>query len=123
MFNPDADGRVHPTGSIAGGHEIVARTLDVPGQKVWFDNSWGSSWGVGGKFYLTFTDFGNLLSQQGDVVVLIPKSVTPTSSTTTSSTTKAPSSTTTTTSTKKPNSPEDVALASALHTWLSIKGL
>ncbi len=72
MFNPDADGRVHPTGNVAGGHEIMARQLDVENKRVWFDNSWGTGWGVQGRFYLTFDDFATLLSQQGDVTVLLP---------------------------------------------------
>ncbi len=75
MFNPDADGRVHPTGNIAGGHEIEAFKVDVDNGRVWFWNSWGSSWGVNGTFYLTWQDFNTLLSQQGDVVVLIPPAI------------------------------------------------
>lgn len=75
MFNPDADGRVHISGSIAGGHEIMCRECDAENQRVWFDNSWGESWGVGGRFYLTFEDFGTLLAQQGDVTVLLPLTV------------------------------------------------
>jgi len=105
MFKPDADGRARIGGSIAGGHEIVARSIDAANSRVWFDNSWGSSWGVKGKFYLTFTDLGTLLSQQGDVVVLIPNTVNPS---------PAPTPT--------PNA-DDVALATAMKAWLKAKGL
>jgi hypothetical protein len=77
MFDPDQDGRVYPTGSIAGGHEFVADEIDATNQRVWFTNSWGDSWGVsrdgrGGRFYLTFADFGDLLGQQGDVTIFTP---------------------------------------------------
>lgn len=72
MFNPDADGRLHPTGAVAGGHEIVAREIDAANERVWIDNSWGTSWGVEGRAYLTFADFGTLLAQQGDVTILTP---------------------------------------------------
>jgi hypothetical protein len=72
MFNPDGDGRVHPTGSIAGGHEICADEVDAENQRVWFTNSWGTSFGVNGRFYLSFADFGDLLSQQGDVTIFTP---------------------------------------------------
>lgn len=72
MFRPDVDGRVHITGLLAGGHEVLCRQVDAERSRVWFDNSWGSAWGVGGRFYLTFEDFGTLLSQQGDVIVLVP---------------------------------------------------
>jgi hypothetical protein len=74
MFNPDGDGRVHPTGALAGGHEVEANEIDAMNSRVWFCNSWGTGWGVGGRFYLTFDDFGTLLSQEGDVTVLLPLS-------------------------------------------------
>lgn len=118
MFNPQADGRVTISGGIAGGHEIVARQIDARNQRVWFDNSWGTSWGVNGRFYLTFTDLGRLLSEQGDVIVLIPNGVAPATTTTT---TIKPNTTTTTTI--APPSQEDVVLAEAMRTWLTAKGL
>lgn len=77
MFNPDADGRVHPTGTLAGGHEIEGYKVDVENGRIWFYNSWGTSWGVNGTFYLTWADFHDLLAKQGDVTVLIPPTVTP----------------------------------------------
>ena len=75
MFHPDPDGRVHPTGTVAGGHEIEAYKVDVENGRIWFWNSWGASWGVNGTFYLTWADFATLLAQQGDVTVLIPPTV------------------------------------------------
>lgn len=78
MFRPDTDGRVHPEGSIMGGHEIYCREFDMHGPTVWkgsrlyFDNSWGESWGLAGRFYLTLADFEILLAQQGDVVLFLP---------------------------------------------------
>jgi hypothetical protein len=77
MFSPDVDGRVHPGGQLAGGHEIVADELDVELERVWFTNSWGVDWGVGGRFWLSFADFGRLLSEQGDVTVFVPRGTTP----------------------------------------------
>ena len=101
MFTPDSDGRVHPTGTIAGGHEIVSRQIDAPNQRIWFDNSWGTSWGVQGRFYLTFTDFNTLLLQQGDIIVLIPATTAP-----------AP-----------PAPTADQTLSVAMRAWLTAKGL
>lgn len=77
MFNPDADGRVHITGDLAGGHEVEAYKVDVENGRIWFYNSWGTSWGVNGTFYLTWADFHTLLGRQGDVTVLIPPTITP----------------------------------------------
>ena len=66
MFNPDPDGTVHYTGPVAGGHEIVL-IQDVPSKgKLRARNSWGSGWGVGGDFYLTYADFTKLLANGGD---------------------------------------------------------
>ena len=72
MFDPDTDGRVYPTGTIAGGHEFVVDEIDATNQRVWFTNSWGESWGVNGRAYLTFADWGDLLGQQGDVTIFTP---------------------------------------------------
>jgi len=103
MFTPDPDGRVRITGALAGGHEIVARQIDVQNSRVWFDNSWGPTWGVKGRFYLTFADFGTLLSQQGDVIVLLPKT----------GPTPAP----------VPTVNADATLAAAMKNWLKSKNL
>ncbi len=104
MFSSDPDGRVRIAGGIAGGHEIIARQLDVNNSRVWFDNSWGSSgWGIQGRFYLTFADFNTLLGQQGDVIVLIPK--------------KSP------TVTPAPIVSADTKLAAAMKEWMAAKGL
>mgnify|MGYP006266471725 CR=1 FL=1 len=104
MFNTLKDGRVVVAGSIAGGHEIVARQIDAPNKRVWFDNSWGSSWGIQGRFYLTFDDLGTLLSQQGDVVAFTPLSK------------PAPQPAPT-------GNTDDMTLAAAMKNWLKIKNL
>ncbi len=77
MFTPDPDGRVHPDGAVSGGHEILCREFDADGGKLWFDNSWALTWGLGGLFYLTVEDFEHLLQGDGDVIVLIPIDQTP----------------------------------------------
>lgn len=79
MFNPDADGRVHVTGDIAGGHEYtmlgveIVRTstgrISYAHSKAWGLNSWGPEWGQSGYFFYTLTDYDKLLNQQGDVSV------------------------------------------------------
>lgn len=72
MFHPDADGRVHPTGGNVGGHEYEAFGVDVANRRIWFWNSWSSSWGLGGRFYMTWQDYEGLLADQGDYTILVP---------------------------------------------------
>jgi len=70
MFNPDKDGRIHITGSVAGGHEYLLRGVDVENKRVWMRNSWGKNWGVAGEAYFTWDDFEALLHAEGDVTVM-----------------------------------------------------
>jgi len=72
MFNPDEDGRIHPTGTVEGGHEVVLDELDVENQRVWIHNSWGDEWGVEGRCYLTWDDLDYLLQNQGDCTIFTP---------------------------------------------------
>jgi hypothetical protein len=71
--NPDAQGAVSiaPGATVRGGHEIVADGIDAENKLVWFWNSWGSNWGLGGRFYLGFDTWDQLLQERGDVTVPI----------------------------------------------------
>ncbi len=55
--------------TVRGGHEIVADEIDAANKLVWFWNSWGTSWGQGGRFCMSFDTWDQLLQQQGDVTV------------------------------------------------------
>lgn len=72
MFHPDSDGRIHTTGNVEGGHEYKLDQLDVENKRIWIQNSWGTSWGIGGRAWMTWDDFGGLLAQRGDVTVFTP---------------------------------------------------
>ena len=72
MFNPDSKGNVKPTGDVAGGHEFCVDEIDMANSRVGFTNSWGSSWGIGGRAYLSFSDWENLLKDDGDVTIFVP---------------------------------------------------
>jgi hypothetical protein len=95
MDIPDANGRVYPTGTLRGSHEYELSEIDATNQIIWFYNSWGASWGIQGRFCMTFADYGTLLAQQGDVTILIaptipippPVSIVPSATITRSSTT------------------------------------
>ena len=55
--------------TVRGGHEIVADEIDATNKLVWFWNSWGTSWGQGGRFCMSFDTWDQLLQQQGDATV------------------------------------------------------
>lgn len=71
MFTPDARGYVHPDGNEVGGHEIVAIRDDAK-DTVTILNSWGSGWGMGGMFKLSYADLRALLADHGDATVINP---------------------------------------------------
>ncbi len=58
--------------TIRGGHEVVADQIDAENKLVWFWNSWGKSYGVEGRFCMSFDTWDQLLQQQGDVTVPTP---------------------------------------------------
>jgi len=71
MFEPAADGRIPvlPNSAIAGGHEVEIAAYDVTANEFWITNSWGTSWGHGGRGYLTGADLAWLLARHGDVTI------------------------------------------------------
>lgn len=60
MFSPDASGFVKPTGALAGGHcyLIVGWSHD---DVITFQNSWGSNFGLNGRFKMHAADFQTLV--------------------------------------------------------------
>lgn len=71
---PAADGLVAIASgaTVRGGHEVVADEIDAPKKLVWFWNSWGTVFGVGGRFCMSFDTWQQLLEQTGDVTVPLP---------------------------------------------------
>jgi hypothetical protein len=72
MFDPDRDGIIHPTGTLAGGHEFVMDEYDQARGLVGFTNSWGPGWGLAGRFFMQAEEYGTLLEQDGDVTSFVP---------------------------------------------------
>jgi hypothetical protein len=70
--DPDSRGLVHYRGELRGGHEIMLDEIDVPNKLVWFTNSWGSGWGVDGRFCMTWDDYKRALADHGDATFLHP---------------------------------------------------
>jgi hypothetical protein len=72
MFSPDSSGLVHPTGALAGGHEFVWDSYDVDTHICGFTNSWGTSWGAAGRFFMHDDEWAALLAQDGDITSFVP---------------------------------------------------
>lgn len=66
---PNPEGLVHVSGSIRGGHEFTLIGLDVKAETVFAVNSWGTGWGLHGRFCFSFADLSRLLTEDGDAVV------------------------------------------------------
>jgi len=85
MFSTDANGWIHRSGQLAGGHcvaaigvKIVYKTwvsrlfsrkwdnVDFDRSYVTLHNSWSQSWGVNGRARLSLRDLDALLAEQGD---------------------------------------------------------
>jgi hypothetical protein len=60
---------ITPGATVRGGHEVVADGIDATKELVWFWNSWGTQYALGGKFCMSFATWGTLLQQGGDVTV------------------------------------------------------
>lgn len=71
MFDPDGDGYVFPIGSIAGGHCYVAVGDLASEGAILFQNSWGDSWGLSGRFKMKYADVRKLLDAQGEACAAV----------------------------------------------------
>lgn len=69
MFRPDANGFIHVTGTVKGGHCILVRGIDVEKQAFLLHNSWGPTWGRNGTCWISFSDMGKLLAEEGEVMI------------------------------------------------------
>ena len=74
MDSPDSSGLVtiSPGAQVRGGHEYLARGIDVTNRLVRLDNSWGTGWGQEGSFAYSWDTLQRLLSEQGDGTVSVP---------------------------------------------------
>lgn len=72
MDRPRPDGTVAVTGSERGGHEYLCREYDAAQDLWWFDNSWTTAWGRGGRFAYDTAGLTRLLRMEGDVTVITP---------------------------------------------------
>lgn len=114
MFEPGSGGLIKPTGATLGGHEWIVDEYVPAGSRtatggqpnidlIGGTTSWGESFGVRGRFYMSVKDFGRLLDADGDVIVLTPPNA------------PAPS--------PLPDTNPDAVLAAAMRAWLQAMGL
>lgn len=61
--------KLDPSSTVRGGHEIVADEIDAENKLVWFWNSWGMQYALGGRFCMAWDTWETLLEEQGDVTV------------------------------------------------------
>jgi hypothetical protein len=54
------------------GHAYTIDELDVENELVGCTNSWGTDWGVSGRFYLPWSVVRSLLYQNGEAVAFVP---------------------------------------------------
>ena len=71
MFDPNSAGLITPTGDVAGGHCYLLIGYHPSNKTYEFLNSWGTSWGKSGHFFMKVTDFATLLGQQGEALASI----------------------------------------------------
>lgn len=73
MTDPNSKGYLKPSGELLGGHCVMVKGLNVAYKRVIVHNSWGTSWGRRGDAYLSFTDFGRLQRESGEVCVPVKR--------------------------------------------------
>ena len=69
MDTPDPNGLVKATGSVRGGHEYECIGYNVNTDLWEFVNSWGTTYGVAGRFFYSSGTFAQLLTRDGDATV------------------------------------------------------
>jgi hypothetical protein len=79
MADPDANGYIHPTGSVDGGHAILIlgqelvfggdgpHGVHMDKSYVVWHNSWGKRWGVQGRAKMTMREFDKLRQEDSEV--------------------------------------------------------
>lgn len=75
MFRPDANGFIHPTGSVMGGHAILCYSFSVKGGFYRLHNSWGPTWGHVGTALVSREDMALLISRGGEAAVPVGRAV------------------------------------------------
>ena len=63
---PDKGGLVKIAGAVRGGHAFELLGVDAEKKLVWAINSWGTDWGLQGRFAFSWKDLDRLLHEDGE---------------------------------------------------------
>jgi len=68
MFTPDPmTGLVTMSGKLVGGHAVVCLGFDEKKEWLIFQNSWGTDYGLHGRFKMRYADAKRLISEEAEV--------------------------------------------------------
>lgn len=77
MCYPDAHGYIAVTGSLQGGHAILANEVNMMRRIVRLHNSWGAGWGNQGNCFVSFDELDRLLKEGGEACVPLKRKLVP----------------------------------------------
>ena len=68
---PNASGLVKISGAVRGGHAFEILGVDAKKKIVIAENSWGTTYGVGGRFSFSWKDLDRLLNESGEAATVV----------------------------------------------------
>lgn len=78
MFRPNkTTGMISVSGRFAGGHAYVINGVDTKRRLFRIKNSWGRSWGLNGRAFISFNDMARLIRLRGEICLATERVVLP----------------------------------------------
>lgn len=73
MYDVDANGYVHASGPVEGGHAILCKGVNIKSEYFILHNSWGPGWGTNGDCKVSFEDMDYLLHSGGEACIPVKR--------------------------------------------------